>query len=98
MVEVDIGGGEAGVAKQALHLLQRVAQDQPIALHRPHRQCRFAQPLLDQQGEHMDCEGVAKLVRADRQREAVLCAPLAGAGEDHLPRVGADRLADLGQP
>ena len=57
-----------------------------------------AQPLLDQQGEHMDCEGVAKLVRADRQREAVLCAPLAGAGEDHLPRVGADRLADLGQP
>ena len=41
------------MAKQALHLLQRVAQDQPIALHRPHRQCRFAQPLLDQQGARL---------------------------------------------
>src|SRR3546814_4267279 len=86
MVEIDIGGGEARVAEQALHLLQRVAQDQPIALHRPHRQCGLAQSLLDQQSEHMDCEGVAKLVRADRQREAVLLAPLAGPGEDHLPR------------
>src|SRR3546814_3142870 len=29
MIEVDIGGGEARVAEQTLHLLQRVAQDQP---------------------------------------------------------------------
>src|SRR3546814_10155950 len=98
MIEVDIGGGEARVAEQTLHLLQRVAQDQPVALHRPRRQCRFAQPLLDQQGEHMDCEGVTKLVGTDRQRETVLLAPLAGTGEDHLPRVGANRLPYLGQP
>ena len=58
----------------------------------------YAQPLLDQQCEHMDGEGVAKLVRTDRQREAILRAPLAGAGENHLPRVRADRLPDLGQP
>src|SRR3546814_2531093 len=64
----------------------------------PRRQCRFAQPLLDQQGEHMDCEGVTKLVGTDRQRETVLLAPLAGTGEDHLPRVGANRLPYLGQP
>ena len=30
MVEVDIGGGEAGVAKQALHLLQR-EQEETVA-------------------------------------------------------------------
>src|SRR3546814_2942306 len=94
MIEVDIGGGEARVAEQTLHLLQRVAQDQPVALHRPRRQCRFAQPLLDQQGEHMDCEGVTKLVGTDRQRETVLLAPLAGTGEDHLPRVGANRSVE----
>src|SRR3546814_15856686 len=69
--------------KQTLHLLQRVAQDQPVALNRPRWQCRFAQPLLDQQGEHMDCEGVTKLVGTDRQRETFLLAPLAGTGEDH---------------
>jgi DNA repair protein RadC len=43
-------------------------------------------------------EDVAKLVWADRQRQTVLCAPVAGTGEDHLPRVGANRLPDLGQP
>src|SRR3546814_6296792 len=30
MIEIDIGGGEIRVAEKALHLLQRVAQDQPI--------------------------------------------------------------------
>src|SRR3546814_19284137 len=46
----------------------------------------------------MDCEGVTKLVGTDRQRETVLLAPPAGTGEDHLPRVGANRLPYIGQP
>ena len=86
------------MAEQALHLLQRVAQDQPVALHRPRRQCGFAQTLLDQQSEHMDREGVAQLVRADRQRETIVSTALAGAGEDHLPGIGSNGLSDLGQP
>ena len=81
---------------QRSRMLIRLCANSIRATHR--REYAEAQSLLDQQSEHMDCEGVAKLVRADRQREAVLLAPLAGPGEDHLPRVGADRLPDLGQP
>src|SRR3546814_8766809 len=100
MIDVDIGGGEVRVAEQRLHLLQRVAQDQPVALHRPRRQCRFAQPLLDQQGVHMDCEGVTKLVGTDRQRETVLLAPLAGTGEDDRKstRLNSSHYSDTRMP
>src|SRR3546814_17080976 len=42
MIEVDIGGGAARVAEPTLHLLQRVDQVQPVALHRPRRPCRLA--------------------------------------------------------
>src|SRR3546814_15717012 len=76
MIEVDIGGGEARVAKQTLHLLQRVAQDQPVALHRPRWQCRFAPPLLAQQGAPLDCAGVRMPGGTARKRETASLAPL----------------------
>src|SRR3546814_18998066 len=57
LIEVGIGGSEARVAEQTLHLLQRVAQDKPVALHRHPRQCRLAQPRLAQQARYMTCNG-----------------------------------------
>lgn len=86
------------MTEQALHLLERVAEDQAIAFHRPRRHRRLAQPLLDQQGEHMDRIGVTELMRADRERGPARRASLASTGEDRLPRVRAHRLPDLGQP
>lgn len=86
------------MAEEALHLLQRIAEQLSIALHRASRGRRVAQAMLDQHGEHVDSEGVTELVRADVNGQPGRVTALAGASEDRLPGVGLDGLPDLGRP
>jgi len=83
MVEVEIGGGEAGVPEQALHLLQRIAEKPPIALHRRGRiDCAFhpdiGGDLLQQAARHQHAPPAITLGQRRRQRQPGLVARRVG--------------------
>ncbi|MDZ7874523.1 MAG: hypothetical protein U5N27_16160 [Rhizobium sp.] len=84
--------------KKPLHLLERIAENLPISLHRPSRQGSIAEAVLNEHRQHVNGEGVTELMRADADIETEGSAPAGGTGESDFPGVRLHRQADLQKP
>lgn len=79
-------------------MLKRIAENLPVSLHRSGRQRRITEAMLNEHRQHMNCKGMAELMRTDVDVEAEGSAPRGSTGEDDFPGVRLYRQADLREP